>query len=78
MAIELDKIVPVRFKSEDHRKLKARAAERGVTLSALVRDAALGVKAAPPRRRLVAVVIVVLSPVGPAAMTLGGEGRAEA
>lgn len=54
MAIELDKIVPVRFKREDHRKLKARAAERGVTLSALVRDAALGVRAAAPRRRLVA------------------------
>ena len=53
MAIELDKIVPIRFKSADHRKLKARAAERGVTLSELVRDAALEVKPLPRRRRLV-------------------------
>ena len=54
MAIELDKIVAVRFRTQDHLKLKARAKERGLLVSELVRDAALGVPPAPPRRTLVA------------------------
>ncbi|MCP3960793.1 MAG: hypothetical protein GY719_23355 [bacterium] len=54
MSIELDKIVSVRFKAEDHRLLRDRALERGITVSALVRAAALGVPPARRRRNLVA------------------------
>ena len=53
MAIELDKIVAVRFKAADHRLLKDRALERGITVSALIRAAALGVSPAYRRRDLV-------------------------
>ncbi len=54
MAIELDKVVAVRFKATDHRLLKARALKFGVTVSALIRAAALGLRPVRPRRDLVA------------------------
>ncbi len=54
MAIELNKVVAVRFKADDHRLLKDRALERGLTVSELVRSAALGVPPVHRRRDLVA------------------------
>ncbi len=54
MLIELDKIVAIRFKAEDHRRLKRRALEHGITLSALVRALALGVRPVHRQRDLVA------------------------
>ncbi len=54
MAIELNKIVAVRFKADDHRLLKDRARERGMTVSELVRSTALGVPPARRRRDVVA------------------------
>ncbi len=54
MAIVLNKIVAVRFKVVDHQALEDRALERGITLSALVRSAALGIRPTGRRRDLVA------------------------
>ncbi len=54
MAIELNKVVTVRFRADDHRLLKDRALERGLTVSELVRSSALGVPPARRRRDLVA------------------------
>ncbi len=65
MAVELNKIVAIRFKAEDHRRLKRRAHERGITLSDFVRAAALGVGPRHRRHDLVArTVINQLSRVG--------------
>ncbi len=54
MAIELNKVVAVRFKAGDHQLLRDRALERGITVSELVRSAALGVPPVRRRRDLVA------------------------
>ena len=51
MALELDKVVTVRFKAADYRALRHQAVERGETLSDLLRRAALGLPPAPVRRR---------------------------
>ncbi len=65
MAIELNKVVAVRFKAEDHQRLKDRALERGITVSELVRATALGVRPARRRRDLVAQELITqLSRVG--------------
>ena len=52
MAIELDKVVTVRFKAADHSAWRDEARKGGLTVSAFIRDAALGVPPVPPRRRL--------------------------
>ncbi len=54
MAIELNKVVAVRFKAADYRLLKARALELGITVSALIRAGALGLRPVPRRRNPIA------------------------
>ncbi len=50
MAIELDKVVTVRFKAADYCALRHQASTRDETLSDLLRRAALGLPPAPARR----------------------------
>ncbi len=52
MPIELSRVVGVRFKPDDYRHLEWQAKALGVTVSRLIRDAALGLPTKPPRHRL--------------------------
>lgn len=52
MPIELSKRVGVRLKPDDYKRLQSRAADHGLTVSDLIRAAALDVPAAPARRRI--------------------------
>ncbi len=52
MSIKLSRFVGVRFKPDDYQRLEAKAEALGITVSDLLRAAALGVPAAPRRRRL--------------------------
>ncbi len=53
MPIELSRVVGVRFKPDDYRQLKEQAKARGVTVSRLIRDPALGLPPPQHRRGLV-------------------------
>ncbi len=52
MPIELSRFVGVRFRPDDYRQLEEKAAAAGVTVSDLIRHAALGLPPAPRRRQL--------------------------
>ncbi len=52
MPIELSRHVGVRFKPDDHRRLERQAKALGLSLSSLIRAAALGIPPARPRRAL--------------------------
>lgn len=52
MPIELSRFVGVRFKPDDYRLLEEKARQAGMTVSGLLRHAALGLPVTPRRRQL--------------------------